>query len=330
MSLLSVSDIHSFPQQGSFLLKEISFTQQPFQKIAIAGETGAGKTTLMKIIAGLIQPASGEIFFEGKKILRADWQLIPGQPGIAYLSQYFELRPHYRMEELLGYANDLPEKDAQALYRICRIDHLMKRKADELSGGEKQRIALARLLISSPRLLIMDEPFSNLDPAHKKILKAVINDISSRLKISCIMASHDPSDILPWADEILVLQNGELIQQGTPEEVYQRPVNEYAAALFGDYNIISKEDADKFAPLFPGKHGKDLFIRPEALIITDAKENTIKGKVITSDFYGAFFKITVDMDGLQLIVHSYYREEPGTIIYLKLEKTRSGSSHRNS
>ncbi len=316
MPLLSVTAIHSIPLESSFHLKDISFTQQPFQKIAIAGETGAGKTTLMKIIAGLTQPASGEIFFEGKKTLRPDWQLIPGEPGIAYLSQYFELRPHYRIEELLAYANDLPEKDAKELYSICRIDHLMKRKADQLSGGEKQRIALARLLISSPRLLIMDEPFSNLDPAHKKILKEVINEISHRLKISCIMASHDPSDVLPWADRVLVLQNGELIQQGTPEEVYQRPVNEYAAALFGDYNIISKKDADKILMLFPNKTGRDLFTRPEAFVITDKKENAVKGKVIASDFYGAFYKVTVDIDGLLLVVYSN-RKESGDV-YLKL------------
>ncbi len=319
MPFLSVYNIHSSPKQGSFTLQGISFIQNKFQKIAVAGETGAGKTTLMKIVAGLIQPASGELSFDDKKIMGPDWQLIPGEAGIAYLSQHFELRNNYRMEELLAYANELSEDAAQKLYRICRIDHLMKRKSDELSGGEKQRIALARLLVSAPRLLILDEPFSNLDLIHKRILKEVIKNISEKLNITLMKSSHDAADILPWADELLVLQNGKLIQQGSPEKIYREPVNEYAAALFGDYNLIAEADASKLAALNITQRceGK-LFVRPEDLIISSAG---VKGIIISSAFFGSFYKIQIDIAGLKLMMFSDVNFKSGKIVFIDLRAT---------
>ncbi|HEY0610611.1 MAG TPA: ATP-binding cassette domain-containing protein, partial [Chitinophaga sp.] len=162
MSLLNVSAI-SKQQDGAFILKDISFEQRRFQHIAIAGETGSGKSTLLKVIGGLAQPDSGQVTFEGGRVKGPNEVLIPGHPGVAYLSQYFELRHNYWVEEILSYANKLTDEEAQNIYEICQIDHLFRRRTDQLSGGEKQRIALARLLTTSPRLLLLDEPFSNLD-----------------------------------------------------------------------------------------------------------------------------------------------------------------------
>lgn len=300
MDLLRLTNLSSAPQQGSFTIKNISFTQQQGQNIAIAGESGAGKTTLMKMIAGLLQPAAGEMFLNDKGLRGPDWQLIPGHEGIAYLSQHFELRNNYRMEELLAYANEMHATDAGMLYKICRIDHLMKRRSDELSGGEKQRIALARLLVSKPSLLLLDEPYSNLDLIHKKILKDVISDISIKLNITCMMASHDPDDILPWADDILVLQNGEVIQQGTPEVIYRQPVNEYVAGMFGEYNYIPQ---------------KNVFIRPEDVLISKAPTG-MKGKVISCRFYGKYYSLVVDIEGVKWVVSSDKPFATGESVYL--------------
>src|SRR4051794_37012290 len=186
MNALCVSGI-SKRTGSNFLLQDIYFTQQRFQKIAIAGETGSGKSTVLKIIAGLIQPDGGEVLFENERVAGPDEKLIPGHPGIGYLSQHFELRNNYRVEELLEMANKVSENQASAIFKICRITELLKRKTDQLSGGEKQRIATARLLITSPRLLLLDEPFSNLDMPHKNIMKSVISDIGEKLQISCIL-----------------------------------------------------------------------------------------------------------------------------------------------
>jgi ABC-type Fe3+/spermidine/putrescine transport system ATPase subunit len=282
MSLLNVSAI-SKQQDGAFILKDISFEQTRFQHIAIAGETGSGKSTLLKIISGLAQADSGQVLFEGQKVKGPLQVLIPGHPGVAYLSQYFELRHNYWVEEILSYANMLSEEEAQNIYKICQIDHLFRRRTDQLSGGEKQRIALARLLTTAPRLLLLDEPFSNLDMIHKQQLKAVINDISEKLEITCMLVSHDPHDILSWADTVFLMRNGEIIQQGTPEEVYNRPVNEYAAGLLGKYNLIPSA----------GDPGKSLFIRPEHFIITGKVPGAINGTVQSVSFWGGYYDIEV-------------------------------------
>ncbi|MEJ0101373.1 MAG: ABC transporter ATP-binding protein [Bacteroidota bacterium] len=248
MAFLNVSGISKKEGQG-FSVRDISFAQEQFQKIAIAGETGSGKTTLLKMIAGLIQPDAGEIVFNGKKVLSPYEKLIPGHPGIAYLSQHFELRNNYRVEEELESKNLLTEKEADEIYSICRIQHLLKRRTDQLSGGERQRIVLARLLTMSPELLLLDEPFSNLDAIHKNIIKSVIYDIGEKLKITCIMVLHDAPDILSWADTILIIKDGQIIQKGIPEQVYRQPVNEYCAALLGEYSLIDPE-------IFPSIQGR--------------------------------------------------------------------------
>jgi ABC-type sulfate/molybdate transport systems ATPase subunit len=218
-------------------LEKISFTQPKGQRLAIVGETGSGKSNLLKMIAGLIAPAQGTIQFEGQRVLGPLERLIPGQPGIGYLSQHFELWHNYRVSEVLSYANDLDPEEAATLYRLCDIAHLLDRRTDQLSGGERQRIALARLLVRPPRLLLLDEPFSNLDMIHKRSLKQTIRDTVAHFGASEVLVSHDPADILSWADEVLILKAGQLIQHGPPLEVYTRPKDEYTAALLGDYTL---------------------------------------------------------------------------------------------
>lgn len=282
MQILSVSNIYSEPLLGNFSLENINFSQQKMEKIALMGETGSGKSTLLKTIAGLIQPKKGIILFEGEKVMGPDWQLIAGQKGIAYLSQHFELLNNYRMEELLSYANELLPNEAEELYRLCRINHLMKRNSYELSGGEKQRIALAKLLISKPRLLILDEPYSNLDLIHRNILKQVVEDICQRFQISCILTSHEPADVLPWADKILVLKNGKIVQEGSTMDVYKKPVNEYAAALLGSYNLL---DATIF--------GEQILVRPENILMTNDLSEKYTGTVTAKHFMGAYYEIEI-------------------------------------
>lgn len=218
-------------------LENISFTLEKNQHLAIAGETGSGKSTLLRIIAGLAAPKQGFVYFQDEKVLGPLDRLIPGQPGIAYLSQYFELWHNYRVSEVLDYNNDLEPADAAALYQLCHIDHLLQRRTDQLSGGERQRIALARLLVHPPRLLLLDEPYSNLDLNHKKTLKTLIRNITQKFDITTVLVSHDPYDTLTWADKLLVLKDGALIQQGPPRGVYEKPLDEYTAGLLGDYTL---------------------------------------------------------------------------------------------
>lgn len=305
MALLEVSGI-SKKGNDSFVVKEISFSQQPLQKIAIAGETGSGKTTLLKMIAGLVQPDAGEIIFDNKKVIGPADKLLPGHPGIAYLSQHFELRNNYWVHELLSYANELPADEAATLYRVCQIDHLVNRKTDQLSGGEKQRIALARLLITSPKLLILDEPFSNLDAIHKRTIKSVIQDISEKLRITCILVSHDPADILSWADHIIVMKAGEIIQQGTPESIYKKPVNEYCAGLLGNYTIIGNGLAKNlFTSTEQYAAAKQALLRPEQINISLSEISSLSGIIQQINFFGSYYMLLVSVSNQQLLVKTY-------------------------
>lgn len=291
MSFLTVSGVSKKNDSG-FELRDISFSQTPFQKIALAGETGSGKSTVLKIIAGLIQPDSGAVFFEGERIKGPDEKLIPGHPGIAYLSQYFELRNSYRVEEELDYLNHLDENTAEEIFRICDIAHLYKRWTNQVSGGERQRIALARQLVSSPRLLLLDEPFSNLDYIHKTKLKAVIAEVSQSMKISSILVSHDPHEVLSWADEILVIKEGRLIASGAPQKLYSDPENEYVAGLLGKYAQIP------YAWLKNSDHKdseNDFILRPEHLRLCPPEESDFKEPAIIGDifFLGNGYEIEV-------------------------------------
>lgn len=308
MELLRLSGITK-QLNGKIVLNDISFSQQSFQKIAIAGETGAGKTSLLKIIAGLVQPGGGAVLFENKKLLGPDEKLIPGHEAIAYISQALELRNNYRIEEELDYTNRLTAEEAATIFDICCITHLLKNRTDEVSGGERQRIIIARALIASPKLLLLDEPFSNLDTAHKQLMKSVIDEITTKLKTTCILVSHDPLDVLSWSESIIVIKNGMVVQQGNPQHVYLQPLNEYVAGLFGKYNLINTEHK-QFLPWLKnkGSHGKNLFIRPEKLFISTAGDNAIKGTINKITFFGSYSEIEIMIGDLHVTLVS---SEPG-------------------
>lgn len=314
MRLLQVTGIGK-KNGDDWILNDIDFTLEKFQKLAIIGESGAGKSTLLKIIAGLIQPDAGNVLLEGKRVEGPLEKLIPGHPAIAYLSQHFELRNNYRVEEILEYANTLTNNEAATIFSVCRIDHLLKRKTDQLSGGEKQRVATARLLISSPQILLLDEPFSNLDRIHKNILKSVIHDIGEKLNITCVLISHDPYDILTWADEVMVMKAGRIIQHGTAYDVYLHPVNIYAGALLGNYNLVPPG-----AKLFPGLISDTaLFIRPENIALTGKNDLSVKGIVSKITFAGAGYEIEIAAGEFTVLMSASSHDlMPGDTVYFTI------------
>jgi len=312
---LEVSDI-SKKGEEHFVLSNILFSQKRHQKFVIAGETGSGKSTLLKIIAGLVQPDSGEVVLNGERIKGPEEKLVAGHFSIAYLSQHFELPHSLRVEQVLTYANVLQDEEAEHLYKICRIDYLLKRRTNQLSGGERQRIALAKLLIASPQLLLLDEPFSHLDMVNKNILKSVVDDIVKKLKMTCLLVSHDPSDTLPWADQIIVIKDGNLIQKGSPEKIYFRPVNEYVAGLFGKYNIISKNHLEI---LSKKSFRKELIVRPERIKTDSKRGRQNKGVVTKNIFFGSHYEVEVSWNEMVLIATTPVCYKKGSEVYLSLD-----------
>jgi ABC-type Fe3+/spermidine/putrescine transport system ATPase subunit len=300
MAFLTVSGIIK-RGEGSLVLDAISFSQRKRENIAVIGETGSGKSTLLKIIAGLVQPDKGTVVFENKLVDGPSKTLVAGHPAICYLSQDFELPKVLTIEQILRYANKLSTEDADFVYRVCLIDHLLKRKSDELSGGERQRIAMARLLTSSPRLMLLDEAFSNLDRAHKITMKKILEEIGRKLDISFILISHDPEDILSWAHKILVLKDGRIIQKGTPEKIYAQPHNEYTAGLLGTFTTIDT----KVGP-FSGVRSlkttrKLILLRGEQFKVGSRRKNAIQGKVIQVRFLGSYYEIEINCSGTIVI-----------------------------
>ncbi len=294
----------SFTSAGNQALSSVDLLIKPFQKIAIAGETGSGKSTLLKIIAGLEQPSEGEVLFKNKKVEGPADQLVPGHESIAYLSQYFELQRFLRVEQVLEYSNRLTEAEAAKLFSICRITDLLKRQTNELSGGERQRIALAKVLIHKPKLVLLDEPFSNLDLSMKGILKSVMEDIGKKLKITCLLVSHDPQDTLAWADEIIVLKEGTVVQQGTPSEIYYKPLNNYVAGLFGPYSELRK----KLIRLFNiATTLKNVFVRPEDFRLVQSGESAVEGTVAKILFQGSHQLLYVSIQKQQIIVQTIHQ-----------------------
>ena len=170
-------------------------------------------------------------------------------------------------------------------------------ETDQLSGGEKQRIALARLLVTAPQLLVLDEPFSNLDLIHKSILKSVLHDVQNQLGVTMLLASHDPVDTLSWADELIILKNGIIVQGGTPQALYHQPADKYVAGLLGGYNLLTDGLVKAFGVVATGDK---IIVRPEQFKIVKNEIDAVQGSVQEVHFYGSYYevKVAVGTDGL--------------------------------
>ncbi|MEQ8628521.1 ABC transporter ATP-binding protein [Ekhidna sp.] len=296
MSFLKLQNIQKSYSQERKAFACPSLEISKGKKIGIAGETGSGKSTLLKIIAGLEKPDEGEVLMDSKSVYPKLDRLIPGHPEMAYLSQSFELPKFIKVIEYLK-TNSIEEERFDQVTNLCRVKQLLYKDTRALSGGERQRVALAKVILKEPVVLLLDEPYSNLDPHHERIIKEVIRDISKETDATILVASHDPTDLLPWADEVLILKDGEIVQIGTPKEVYYQPVSEYTAGLFGDFQ---KLDGSKWSSLM-----QDLIVRPEQLKLNNHGKT---GEVKAVYFHGNHELVEVKTDNETIQA----RSAPGT------------------
>jgi ABC-type sugar transport system ATPase subunit len=270
-------------------------------------------------MAGLEQPDYGKVLFKGEKVDGPADQLVPGHSSIAYLSQHFELPKFVTVEKCLYDPYQIAESEAITIYKACQIDHLLKSDTRQLSGGEKQRVALAKLLMRSPEILLLDEPFSNLDLHHKTTIKKVIGDVEKVLKTTVMLVSHDPLDVLSWAETVLVMKSGKILQQDTPQNIYNNPIDEYIAGLFGTYNLIDPSvwgiDENNHIPKINGK----IIIRPESFVISKDNHSLISGKVLNIRYLGGYEEVLIKTLKDQIVVKSavgLYKE--GDKVFVKL------------
>ena len=240
--MLEILDV-SFAYEAVPVIKNISFSMTDGQQISIIGESGCGKSTLLKLIYGLYDTDSGRILYNRNPILGPKHKLIPGEDDFKYLAQDFGLMPFITAAENIGKFLSNVDKDKKR-HRIGELLDLVGMsayanvKTQFLSGGQQQRTALAMMLGKEPKLLLLDEPFSQIDAFRTNIIRRKLFAYCKQKNISCIVATHDPTDVLSFSDEAIVLRQGEIVQKGAPIDVYKKPHNLYVASLFGDANEI--------------------------------------------------------------------------------------------
>ena len=257
--MLSVAQLN-FDYGDKHALRNLSFSVQAGSQTALIGESGCGKSTLLKLLYGIYDPASGSVSFNGVPVLGPKFQLLPGAPFMQYLAQDFGLMPFSTSAENVG-ANLSNTDRKKKRERIMELLDLVEMtdfadvKPRYLSGGQQQRIALAKALAGEPQLLLLDEPFSQIDQFRANALRRNLFKYYRRMDITVVMATHDSTDVLSFCDSAIAMKSGEIVADGSSAGIYKDPPSKYVATLFGDVNEVAAKWLSPGAPagklLFP-------------------------------------------------------------------------------
>lgn len=303
---------HISKQLGEFSLEDIDVEIQEGEYFIILGSTGTGKTVILEIIAGMYQPDQGEIWFYENNL----GQLYPEQREIGFVYQDYALFPHLTVQENILFGMKIrkyPEKEMHKrlteMVEMLRIEHLLQRYPATLSGGEQQRTAIARALVTSPKIFLLDEPLSALDPTTKASFQKELKKIHERLKTTTLHVTHDFNEALYLADRIGVMHQGKLVQVGTPLEVFRQPQSTFVAQFVGMENIFEGHVVNSHKvrltsgidlDLVTEERGKvNVAIRPEDIIVSkepfvSSARNKFQGRVMEIANQGLLYKITID------------------------------------
>ncbi len=243
--MLNVKNI-SFSYDNRVIIDDVSFTAKKGEVLAVVGESGSGKSTILKLIYGEKDLDKGIVSWCDKKILGPKDKLIVGHDFMKYVAQEFDLMPFTTVAENIGsyLSNFYPKKKKKRiidLLSVVGLSEYLNTKVVKLSGGQKQRIAIAKALASQPEILLLDEPFSHIDSYKKRSLRRNLFSYLNANEITCVIASHDKDDVLPFADSIVVLESGKIISSGTPEGLYKNPVLPKIAAFFSEFSLVNGE-----------------------------------------------------------------------------------------
>lgn len=216
---------------------------------AIIGESGSGKSTLLRLLYGLLSPQEGEVTFLGERVIGPEEKLIPGHDEMKMVTQdTSDLNPYSNVWDNISAL--LPNTDLVAKQKLTaqvlkqmNMMHLSDKLVAELSGGEKQRVAIARALVTRPKVLLLDEPFNQVDTTFREGLQQDIRNVVREEGITVVIVSHDPTEVLSMADELIVLRNGEIVEGGSPELIYQNPQYFYTARMLTNCNVITGQQA---------------------------------------------------------------------------------------
>ncbi|WP_323756899.1 ABC transporter ATP-binding protein [Roseivirga sp.] len=292
-------------------VSSLAFSMKKGEIVSFVGASGSGKSTLLKMIGGLISPEKGWIHFQGKALEKPDDKLIPGEEGIKMVFQDLRLMLNHTVEEnikypLLFFDKGYQNERVEELLEVCHLQEFRKRLPRELSGGQQQRLALAKTLAEEPALLLMDEPFSNLDPIVKSKLIVDVSEIIRNQQLSLIMVTHDTQDALMLSDKIGFMSEGKLIQYDSPLNIYNKPNSVDIAAFFGTINIFNNQEFQHF-------FGENLEIAEDQRIVIRAESFRpsfesgmlkLEGIVQGSFFKGAKYLIRLKVGNRLMIMYA--------------------------
>lgn len=300
------------------IIENFNFRMNEGEIVAILGESGVGKSTILFLLAGLENPSAGKIYLNENEVIPPARKLVAGHPEIKLVRQDYGLFPNISIRENIAYelrlyTADYRNERVDYLLNLCGLNEIANRLPRQTSGGEQQRAVIARAIADEPRLLLLDEPFSHLDKRNKEILKDEIGAIVAAEQMGCIFVTHEVSDAYRIAERVLVLENGKIVQDASPEIIYNEPFNEYVAVLTGNANCLTEEallalQMEANAPVL---------IRPEWII---ASANGMIGIVTDCVFYGMTYLITIQFKSIFLQLYSAEKKAVGDKIHFKLSK----------
>ena len=321
--LLSISNItkrfaHNLPP----VVEDLCFEVYPGEIFALLGPSGCGKTTTLRLIAGFERADTGEICMEGQCFANSNVHLSPEVRGIGIVFQEYALFPHLNVLQNVAFGlKKLPAKlrneRVMTVLDMVGMIPFKDRKPHQLSGGQQQRVALARSIAPSPKLILLDEPFSNLDAGMRHSTREEIRDLLKDAGMSAVFVTHDQEEALCFADRLAVMQEGGIEQIGTPETVYHRPQTPFVADFLGMTNLIAGEAAGNCAEtplgrfqITPSACGRVLLsIRPEHLVMVQSdavSQNNGIGEIIMREFKGHDLTYRVKIGAENYVVQTDY------------------------
>ena len=318
---------------GDTILKGINLDIIDGQFVTLLGPSGCGKTTTLRIIGGFLQMSSGELYFDGKKINDVPAYKRP----VNTVFQKYALFPHLNVYDNVAFGLRLKkvkeDKIKQEVYDMLKLVNLAgyeKRSINSLSGGQQQRVAISRALVNRPRVLLLDEPLGALDLKLRKEMQIELKKIQQSLGITFIYVTHDQEEALTMSDTVVVMNNGEIQQIGTPEDIYNEPINAFVADFIGESNIIDGTMLKDYLVEISGVKFEcedggfgenalvDVVIRPEDIKVVAPSENTIVGTVKDVIFKGVHFEIIVEGKDYTWKIRSTKSQEVGSVIGMTL------------
>lgn len=295
------------------VLKAINLTIEPGKFYTLLGPSGSGKTTILRLMAGFLQPSSGDILFEGQQINTVP----PEKRQVNTVFQNYALFPNLNVYDNVAFGMTIKGKSpAEKAAKVDEMLHLVKldgygqREISELSGGQQQRVAIARALANEPEVLLLDEPLSALDYKLRKEMQRELRSIQQRLGITFIFVTHDQEEALAMSDWIFVMNDGKIVQNGSPVDIYDEPINHFVADFIGESNIVPGVMKKDYLVSFLGRDFEnvdggmrpnepvEVVLRPEDLDIVSEEAGKLVVTIDDQSFRGDYYEISAHDDDL--------------------------------